>query len=105
MSDKLLEMMLSRGVASRAGREMAKTVPTALVRDVVGDSRIASPNQPGGMPEARPIRGGGMNVVAAQPLPSNPPGWNHIDRLLDADDAKWRAERQKALGAKEQGNG
>ena len=74
-------------------REAARAVPTSLVRQVVEDFKV-SPQSRGRSPlvqerdEARPAQ-----AARVVPLPKDPPGYEIISRMLDAQDQRDRADR------------
>ena len=74
-------------------RDAAAAIGDDMVQQLVRDHRIPPQDRPRG-PASQTIEprrpGGGGHFV---PYASNPPGWNHIDRLLAADDAAWRRNR------------
>jgi hypothetical protein len=80
--------------------EMARVVPTGMLRDIVHDNR-APTGRPGMIPnsqQASSSGGGAANVPGsgtgwARETPLGPPpGVNYADRLMDAQDQKDRAE-------------
>src|SRR6516164_2955453 len=77
-------------------REMAAAVPRGFMQDVVRDNRAPS-GRPGAIPsssqQSASVRGTGGLVGWQHEIPIGPPpGVNHADRLMDAQDAKDRAE-------------
>ena len=82
-----------RGARPEWEREMASAIPDETVAELVRDHRIPPQDRPRGpaaqtIEPTRPTGGGGFVSYSA-----NPPGWNHIDRLLAAEDAAWRRNR------------
>lgn len=84
-----------------AAREMAAAVSDDLVRGIVGDHRRGVP-QP-----ASDVKGGSARTIPsangwieARPLPASPPGYSHIERMMDAADAEDRAEHARRLGVR-----
>jgi hypothetical protein len=77
--------------------EMVRAVPDRMLRDIVHDNR-APTGRPGMIPEqpsnvrGSNVSGSGTGWARETPL-GPPPGVNYADRLMDAQDAKDRAER------------
>src|SRR5262245_26781760 len=71
-----------------AVRAMVAAVPDSLTRAIVGDNRPA----PRSTPEPEPPRSKGTGWQEEVPLRS-PPGIDICDRLVDAADARDRADR------------
>ena len=69
--------------------EMARAVDTKVIQDIVRDNR-APPTPPPSSPTP-----GGNGWVDPLPLAATPPGYQHIERMMDAEDANWRAQRRK----------
>jgi hypothetical protein len=73
-------------------RDMARAVGTGKLREIVAENRV-SPQARGRSPivheagEARP------NPAVVTPYAKDPPGWNVIQQLMDAQDAQDRADR------------
>jgi hypothetical protein len=90
----------ARGVPDWA-IDMAKAVPTDLMRDIVHDNRAPTgPSAQGIIPSSQQVSnvrpgGGGTGHVA--PL-SNPPGTNWVDALCIADEVRQRAELKRKMG-------
>ena len=89
--------------------EAARAVGTDLIADIVRDHRrgvhqVSSPlastpdprviTEPVGVITSGPVNRG---WVDAAPLPDSPPGYQHIDRMMNAQDARDRAERVAEL--------
>jgi hypothetical protein len=74
-------------------KEAAAAVPTSVVRQLVADFSV-SPQSRGRSPivreagEPRPAQ-----AARVVPLPKDPPGYEIISRLLDAQDQRDRADR------------
>ena len=66
-------------------KDMARAVGTGMIREIVADNRAGgrSPRPE----EARP------NVAVTVPFAKDPPGYDVITKLLDAQDARDRADR------------
>jgi hypothetical protein len=77
--------------------EMARVVPTGMLRDIVHDNR-APTGRPGMIPEQPSnvrgdnVAGSGSGWAHETPL-GPPPGIQWVDRQLDAQDARDKAER------------
>jgi hypothetical protein len=73
-------------------RDMSRAVGTGMLREIVAEQRVA-PGERGRSPivheagEARPNRA----VVTL--LPKDPPGYRNIEAMMDAQDARDRADR------------
>ena len=76
----------------------------AFLRDIVRDNRVPPSAQP---PAEKVTVGGAISVAQvgngkgwseATPLPDRPPHSRGVDALLDAEDARWRAERKRQFG-------
>jgi hypothetical protein len=95
IADELTLREARRGGASDWAVDMARAVPTNLIRDIVGDNRAPTgPSAQGIVPSSQQlssVRTGGNGNGHVVPL-SNPPGVNYADRLMDAQDARDRAE-------------
>jgi hypothetical protein len=83
-------------------REMARVVPDAMMRDIaMRDGRAPTgPSAQGVVPSSQGlsnVRTGGGGKGWAHEIPLGPqPGINHVDRLLDAQDARDRHELMMA---------
>ena len=75
-----------------------------FLRDIVRDNRVPPSAQP---PAPKVFVGGAVSVAQvgngkgwseATPLPERPPHSRGVDALLDAEDARWRAERKREFG-------
>jgi hypothetical protein len=82
-----------------AMREMARAIPDDMIRDIaLRDSRAPTgPSAQGVVPSSQPLSnvrvGGGGRSGWAHEIPlSNPPGVAILDRIMDHEDAKDRAE-------------
>jgi hypothetical protein len=80
-------------------REMVNTVPDSMVRDIaMRDGRAPTgPSAQGVVPSSQPLSnirtGGGGSSGWREPTPlAPPPGVNILDRIMDHEDAKDRAE-------------
>jgi hypothetical protein len=75
--------------------EMARVVPTSMLRDIVHDNR-APTGRPGMIPDSQQASGAstgrGSGWVDPAPL-GPPPGLRYVDQQIDAQDAKDKAER------------
>ena len=76
-------------------RDAAAAVPTSLVKAIVADQRVSPADAKRGMigaeptgPDRRGPDGGGF-----RPFAKDPPGWNVIAGMMDAQDAQDRADR------------
>ena len=77
----------------------------AFLRDIVRDNRVPPSARPpaekvlvqGAVSVSNAV-GNGKGWSEATPLPDRPPHSRGVDALLDADDARWRAERKKEFG-------
>jgi hypothetical protein len=79
--------------------EMARAVPTAMLRDIVHDNR-APTGRPGMIPSQQVSSAGPSGSAAgdgtgwAREIPLGPPaGIRYVDQQMDAQDAKDRADR------------
>jgi hypothetical protein len=79
--------------------EMAK-VGAETMAPVIADTRRSTVQTLGqgqsSVPGYNPVGNNGW--VEARPLPANPPGYHHIERMLDAQDASDAAERVRRAG-------
>jgi hypothetical protein len=80
--------------------DMAHTVPTDMIRDIVHDNRAPTgPSAQGIIPSSQQmsnVRAGGNGTGWQNPIAlSNPPGTNWVDAIAIADDQRQRAERKR----------
>jgi hypothetical protein len=78
-----------------AMRAMVDALPGAVVRELAVDARKPNPVTGGANPQPSKQRAT-PNFIPERPL-EPPPGINHVDRLMDQQDAIDRAERALAL--------
>jgi hypothetical protein len=75
--------------------EMMRAVPDSLMRDLRGDARRPNPVTGGPAPQPSQVRRG-SGWVSPAPLTS-PPGVEHCDRLVDAQDQIDRVELARKI--------
>lgn len=91
---KQLRALERAGMHGSVVAEMARVVPTSLVRDIVRDFRRGV-SQPSSIEREPEVRGSGW--VDPAPL-GPPPGIKLIDRMMAAEDRQWRRQRAREFG-------
>ena len=66
---------------------------------LVRDSRRSPPLQPSSLLESEPTAPKpSAGQLSGNPLPTDPPGWRYLDRMMDHQDAIDRAELERKMG-------
>jgi hypothetical protein len=103
MVHQMRERQANSWMPPDAIRDMVAAEPKGFMRGVLHDNR--APNSPSTIPRSEQpsnarggnVAGSGTGWQAPTPL-SNPPGVAQADRLMDAQDARDRAELARKLG-------
>ena len=96
-------------------KDLIRTVPDQLVKDIVSDFRNYKPGPSGGTPATVQVVGAGRTVTGSNTVASGgtgwaespqikdwrPPGLEAMDRMMDAADLRDRLELVKQLGEAE----